>query len=154
MFQQQCCVFVFALNPQAPLSLSLPVPCDSVLACGLHHVVADHGVVVEDHGVVGLDEAHATHVCCQVEHVVAALTHLLAVVKQAQVHKVELVAKLVLLMVEMTGTSRQGEKVVVCGAIVAANRIAAVCGGCEADHTNINAWALNCPLQARCCVLP
>lgn len=73
-------------------------PCDAILPCSLKHVVADHCVVVQDDRVVGLDEAHAAHVCCKVEHMVAAVADLLAVLKQAQVHQVELVAELVLLL--------------------------------------------------------
>mgnify|MGYP001807051752 CR=1 FL=1 len=52
---------------------------------------------------VGLDEAHATHVCCKVEHVVAPLAHLLAVLKQTQVNQVELITELVLLQVGRRG---------------------------------------------------
>lgn len=36
-----------------------------------------HRVVIHDDAVVGLNEAHATHVSRQVEHVVHALAHLL-----------------------------------------------------------------------------
>ena len=67
------------------------------LAGRLHDVEGDHGVVVHDDRVVGLDEAHAAHVGRQVEHVVGARHHRLAVVKDAQVHQVELVAKRLLL---------------------------------------------------------
>ena len=42
---------------------------------------------------VGLDEAHASHVCSKIEHLVAALHHLLAVVIHTQIHEVELVAE-------------------------------------------------------------
>lgn len=51
----------------------------------------------QDDGVVALDEAHASHVCRQVEHVVAALHHLVAVVRHAQVNQDELIAEHILL---------------------------------------------------------
>lgn len=67
------------------------------LAGGLDHVEGDHRVVVHDYRVVALDEAHATHVRGEVEDVVAAVAHLLAVVKHAQVDEDELVAEHLLL---------------------------------------------------------
>lgn len=72
-------------------------PLDVGLAGGLDHVEGDHGVVVHNDGVVALDEAHAAHVGGEVEDVVAAVAHLLAVVKHAQVHEDELVAEHLLL---------------------------------------------------------
>ena len=42
---------------------------------------------------VGLDEAHATHIRCQVENVLTASDDLFAVVIDAQVNQVELVAE-------------------------------------------------------------
>mmetsp|Transcript_22514 Transcript_22514/g.73858 ORF Transcript_22514/g.73858 Transcript_22514/m.73858 type:complete len:367 (-) Transcript_22514:147-1247(-) len=68
----------------------------TILTSSLDHVEADHGVVVQDAGVVGLDEAHSSHVCGKVEHVVNVLGDLEAVLKIAEVHLVELVAELVL----------------------------------------------------------
>ncbi len=46
---------------------------------------------------VGLDEAHASHVSSQVEHVRAALDNFLAVVHDTKVGQVELVAERFLL---------------------------------------------------------
>jgi hypothetical protein len=56
--------------------------------------------------VVGLDEAHASHISCQVEYVVTALADLLAVVKEPEVHQVELVAELVLLQRSIASARR------------------------------------------------
>ena len=42
---------------------------------------------------VGLDEAHATHICCQVENMLTASDDLFAVVIDAQVNQVELIAE-------------------------------------------------------------
>jgi hypothetical protein len=75
----------------------LPLPLNVVLTGRLHHVEANHGVVVEDDRVVGLDESHAAHVCCQVEDMITAITYLLAVLKHPEIHKVELIAKHLLL---------------------------------------------------------
>jgi hypothetical protein len=72
-------------------------PLDVLLAGGFEDVEGDHGVVVHDDRVVGLDEAHAAHVRCEVEHVVAASDHLFAVVEQAQVDQVELITEELLL---------------------------------------------------------
>ena len=72
-----------------PLNLALP--------CSFKHIEADHGVVVHDHGVVALNEAHASHVGRQVEDMVSALTHFLAVLKDTQVDEVKLVAENLLL---------------------------------------------------------
>ena len=58
---------------------------------------------------VGLDEAHAAHVGGQVERVVAAGHDLLAVLEQAQVHEVELVAELILLGEGWVGGGGMGE---------------------------------------------
>lgn len=77
------------LSSHAPLHANLPRR--------LQHVEGHHGVVVHDDRVVGLDEAHAAHVRSQVEHVLAACGNLLAVVKDAQVNQVELIAERVLL---------------------------------------------------------
>lgn len=71
-------------------------PRDAVDAGGFEHVEADHGVVVHDDGVVGLDEAHAAHVGGQVENVMRAFRDLQAIVHDAQVHEVELIAEHVL----------------------------------------------------------
>ena len=46
---------------------------------------------------VALDEAHAAHVCCQIEHVLASLANLLAVVKHAQINEMELITEDILL---------------------------------------------------------
>jgi hypothetical protein len=71
-------------------------PGDAVNAASLEHVEADHGVVVHDDSVVGLDKAHAAHVGGEVEDVVRALGDLEAIIHDAQVHEVELVAEHVL----------------------------------------------------------
>mmetsp|Transcript_1154 Transcript_1154/g.4037 ORF Transcript_1154/g.4037 Transcript_1154/m.4037 type:complete len:402 (+) Transcript_1154:601-1806(+) len=71
-------------------------PLGVVLPGSLKDVEGDHGVVVHDHSVVALDEAHAAHVRGEVEDVLAVLGDLHAVVKDAQVDKVELVAEHVL----------------------------------------------------------
>ena len=42
---------------------------------------------------VGLDEAHATHICCQVENMLTASDDLSAVVIDTQVDQVEFVAE-------------------------------------------------------------
>ncbi len=42
---------------------------------------------------VGLDEAHATHICCQVENMLTPSDDLFAVVIDAQVNQMELVAE-------------------------------------------------------------
>ena len=70
---------------------------DALDAAGFHHVEGDHDVVVEDDGVVGLDEPHAAHVRGEVEAVIAALEHLLAVLEQAEIREDELVAEHLLL---------------------------------------------------------
>jgi hypothetical protein len=56
--------------------------------------------------VVGLDETHSSHVSCQVEYVVTSLADLLAVVKEPEVHQVELIAKLVLLQGSIASARR------------------------------------------------
>src|SRR4051812_736118 len=48
---------------------------------------------------VRLDEAHATHISSQVEHPVAILCDLQAVLKHTKIHMVKLVAELLLLEV-------------------------------------------------------
>lgn len=58
-------------------------PFNVSLAGSFYHVEGYHRVVVHDNGVVGLDETHATHVSCQVEHMVAFLAHALAVIEHA-----------------------------------------------------------------------
>jgi len=84
-------------RPPPPLLPAARAPLDVGLPRRLQHVEGHHGVVVEDDGVVGLDEAHAAHVGREVEHVVHVGHHLLAVVKHAQVHQVELVAEVLVL---------------------------------------------------------
>ena len=100
-------------------------PLDFVEPAGLEHVVADHRVVVHDDGVVRLDEAHASHIRGEVEHVVASLCDREAVVQQAQVDEVELVAEHVLLW---TRTRRGDDSVDGCTCVVAAAAAAAAVG--------------------------
>jgi hypothetical protein len=72
-------------------------PLDSLDAGNLHHVEADHGVVVHNDAVVGLDKAHTPHVCRQVEDVLAPLHYFLAIVVHTQVHQVEFVTEQIFL---------------------------------------------------------
>ena len=63
---------------------------------GLHHVEGDHRVIVHDDRVIALDESHTTHVGGEVEHMVATLDDLRAVLEQAQIDQHKLVAEDVL----------------------------------------------------------
>jgi DNA recombination-dependent growth factor C len=60
------------------------------------HVETQHGVVEQKNGLVGLNKAHASHVCCQVEHLVAALGHLNTVLNATQVGLSKLITELIL----------------------------------------------------------
>jgi len=88
-------------------TLSLSAPLAVALACCLQHVEGHHGVIVEDDSVVGLDEAHASHVCREVENVVASGHNFLAVLEHAQVHQVELVTESLLLTDECACAGRE-----------------------------------------------
>lgn len=71
-------------------------PLDSINPSSLEHVEADHCVVVEDDRVVRLNETHASHISCEVEHMVDPRGDLQAVIHNPEVHEVELVAEHVL----------------------------------------------------------
>ncbi len=73
------------------------IPLNLAVTCRLHHIERNHHIVIKDDRVVRLDEAHATHVRSQVEHMVAALADFLAIFKNAQIHEVKLIAELTFL---------------------------------------------------------
>jgi hypothetical protein len=72
-------------------------PLNVILASSLHYVEADHGVIVENYRVVRLDKAHATHICSQIEDMVASFADLLAVIKDTEINQMKLVAEQLLL---------------------------------------------------------
>ena len=82
------------------LSRESATPLDSLNAANLHHVEADHGVVVHDDTVIRLNEAHASHVCCQVEYMLTTLDDFAAIVIHSEIHQVEFVTEDFLLQVD------------------------------------------------------
>mmetsp|Transcript_33663 Transcript_33663/g.73446 ORF Transcript_33663/g.73446 Transcript_33663/m.73446 type:complete len:341 (+) Transcript_33663:111-1133(+) len=66
----------------------------AALTGSLKHVERDLGVVVEQHSLVGHDEPHSAHIGGQVVHMLAPAGDLQAVLQQAEIHLVELVAEL------------------------------------------------------------
>jgi hypothetical protein len=56
------------------------LPFHTLYPRGFHHVEADHSIVVHDDRVVGLDEAHAPHISCEVENMLASFNDFLAII--------------------------------------------------------------------------
>ena len=86
-------------------SSGAPLPLHTQHPCSFKHVEGDHGVVIHYDRMVGLDEAHAAHVCRQVEHMLTTSDDLFAIIIDPQIDQVKLVTEHFLL--HMYCTSHQ-----------------------------------------------
>ena len=77
----------------------LIIPTDTVDTRCLDHVKANHGVIVHNNRVIRLDESHAAHISCEVENMVDTFGDGKAVIHDAEIYEVELVAEHVIIHV-------------------------------------------------------